>query len=189
MIKMLRTGAVSAVVAAMALSSAANAAETATATAQADVVQAFTVTNRTALDFGAIVVNGTSGTVTVAPTGARTCGATLVCHGSTTAALFEVAGGSRGKRLLVQLPNTSGGPIKMLHSSHTGAANPSLEIELNGFSSDASVDAATGQSYITVPAAVGAPPVALNVGGVASFGGDEAEGVYTATFSVLVDYE
>jgi hypothetical protein len=202
MIKMLRTGAAGAALAVMALASAANAAETATATAEADVVQAFTVTKDADLDFGAIVVAAAGGNVSVSAAGALTCGAGFVCHGSTSAAAFSVDGGTIGKRLFIDLPDTSGGPLVMEHSNRAalvagGATVASVEIALAGFTTSAALDAVSGKHYVDIAdagvlgggAATGVGAAAFNVGGTATFDGSEVEGTYSTTFDVTVDYE
>lgn len=203
MINMLRTGAAGAVIAAMALASAANAAETATATAQADVVQAFTVTKDADLDFGAIVVDPAGGDVTVSAAGALTCGGgAFVCHGTSSAAAFSVDGGTIGKRLFIDLPDTTAGALIMQHADHTaliggGAVAASVEIELDGFTTDAAFDALSGKYYVDIAdagvlgggAATGVGGAAFAVGGTATFDGSEVEGTYSVDFDVTVDYE
>lgn len=202
MIKMLRTGAASAVFAVVALASAANAAETATATAEADVVQAFTVTKDADLDFGAIVVDPAGGDVSVSAAGALTCGASFVCHGSSSAAAFSVDGGTIGKRLFIDLPDTTAGALVMQHSDHAvlvggGALAASVEIELDSFTTDAALDALSGKHYVDIAdggvlgggAATGVGAAAFAVGGTATFDGSEVEGTYSVNFDVTVDYE
>lgn len=203
MIKMLRTGAAGAAVAAMALASAANAAETATATAQADVVQAFTVTKDADLDFGAIVVDPAGGDVTVSAAGVLTCGGgAFVCHGTSSAAAFSVDGGTIGKRLYIDLPDTSGGALVMQHADHAallggGAVPATIEIELDTFTTDAAFDALSGKYYVDIAdagvlgggAATGVGAAAFAVGGTATFDGSEVEGTYEVDFDVTVDYE
>lgn len=202
MIKMLRTGAAGAVLAAMALASAANAAETATATAEADVVQAFTVTKDADLDFGAIVVDPAGGDVSVSAAGTLTCGAAFVCHGSSSAAAFSVDGGTIGKRLFIDLPDTTAGALVMQHADHAalvggGAVAASVEIELDSFTTDAAFDALSGKHYVDIAdagvlgggAASGVGAAAFAVGGTATFDGSEVEGTYSVNFDVTVDYE
>ncbi|MFN4113532.1 MAG: DUF4402 domain-containing protein [Sphingomonadaceae bacterium] len=202
MFKMLRTGAAGAALAAMALASAANAAETATATATADVVQAFTVTKDADLDFGAIVVAPAGGSVSMSAAGVLGCGAGFVCHGTSTAAAFSVDGGTIGKRLFIDLPDTSGGALVMLHSDAAalvagGATAASVEIALDSFTSDAAFDALSGKYYVDIAdagvagggAATGVGGAAFGVGATATFDGSEVEGTYSVNFDVTVDYE
>lgn len=203
MIKTLRMGAASAALAAMALASAANAAETATATATADVVQAFTVTKDADLDFGAIVVDPAGGAVTVSAAGALTCGGgAFVCHGTSSAAAFSVDGGTIGKRLVIDLPDTTGGALVMQHADHAallggGALPATIEIELDTFTTDAAFDALSGKHYVDIAdagvlgggAATGVGAAAFAVGGTATFDGSEVEGTYSVNFDVTVDYE
>lgn len=202
MINTLRMGAAGVALAAMALASAASAAETATATAQADVVQAFTVTKDADLDFGAIVVAAAGGDVTVSPAGALTCGSGFVCHGSTSAAAFSVDGGTIGKRLFIDLPDTSAGALVMQHSNSAalvagGATAASVEIELAGFTTSAAFDALAGKHYVDIAdaglagggSASGVGAADFSVGGTATFDGSEVEGTYSVNFDVTVDYE
>ncbi|WP_324261860.1 DUF4402 domain-containing protein [Altererythrobacter sp. H2] len=202
MIKTLRMGAAGAAIAAMALASAANAAETATATATADVVQAFTVTKDADLDFGAIVVDPAGGDVTVSAAGVLSCGAGFVCHGTNSAAAFSIDGGTIGKRLFIDLPDTSGGALVMLHSDSAalvsgGAVAASVEIELDSFTTDAAFDALSGKHYVDIAdaglagggTATGVGEAAFAVGGTATFDGSEVEGTYSVNFDVTVDYE
>lgn len=203
MMNMLRTGAAGAVIAAMALASAANAAETATATATAEVLQAFTLNKNADLDFGAIVVDPTGGNVVVSPAGTLTCGGgDFVCYGNSTAAAFSVDGGTIGKRLYIDLPDTTGGALIMQHADHTaliagGAVAASVEIELDTFTTDAALDAVSGKHYVDIAdagvlsggAATGIGGAGFAVGGTATFDGSEVEGVYSVDFDVTVDYE
>lgn len=203
MINKLRMGAAGAALAVMALASAANAAETATATAQADVVQAFTVTKDADLDFGAIVVDPAGGDVTVSAAGVLTCGGgAFVCHGTSSAAAFSVDGGTIGKRLYIDLPDTTGGALVMQHSDHAallggGAVAATIEIELDTFTTDAAFDALSGKHYVDIAdagvlgggAATGVGAASFGVGGTVTFDGSEVEGTYEVNFDVTVDYE
>lgn len=203
MINKLRMSAAGAALAVMAAASAANAAETETATAEADVVLAFTLTKNTDLDFGAIAVNATGGDVDMAADGTLTCGA-HTCYGSTSAATFAIAGGTLGKNLYFELPDTSTGALIMNHANKaallagpTPPAAAALEIELDGFVTDATYDAASDKYYVTIASGVdsgtglptGVGEAAFAIGASATFDGSEIEGYYSTTFDVTVDYE
>src|SRR5687767_6452253 len=81
----LRITAAGVAIASFGFASAASAA-TETATAEAEILAALDVTldaTRNTLDFGSIAESGAGGTVTLTPAGALTCGAGLVCSGTT----------------------------------------------------------------------------------------------------------
>lgn len=204
MINKLRMSAAGAALAVMAMASAANAAETETATAEADVVLAFTLTKDADLDFGAIAVDAAGGDVDVAADGTVTCGGAHTCYGTTSAAAFSVSGGTIGKTLYFDLPDTSGGPLTMVHANKAALqlANPLLpdaavEIDLDSFVTDAALDAVSGQYTITIQdaglagggAATGVGAAEFAIGATATFDGTEVEGYYSTTFDVTVDYE
>ena len=203
MINKLRMSAAGAALAVMAMASAANAAETETATAEADVVLAFTLTNDTDLDFGAIVNAAGGGDVTVATDDSVSCGGSLVCHGTTTAAAFSIAGGTIGKNLYIDLPVTDNDPltlgvtaITMVHDDKAALqlADPTLldaavEIELHSFTTSSDGSDANGDYVTIVDDGSGAGEASFSVGGTASLDGSEVEGRYSATFDVTVDYE
>ncbi len=196
MIKTLRMGAAGAAIAVLAMASAANAAETETATAEADIVQAFTLTNDTDLDFGAIVNAAGGGTVVVATDGSVSCGGSLVCHGSSSAAAFSIDGGTIGKNLYITLPDTSSGSLVMEHSDKAALqlADPTLldaavEIELDGFTTTSDGSDANGDFVTVADDGSGVGEAGFSVGGTATLDGSEVEGTYSTTFSVTVDYE
>lgn len=203
MINKLRMSAAAAALAAMAMASSAQAAETAAATAEADIVAAFTLTNDTDLDFGAIVNAVGGGDVAVATDGSVTCGGTLVCHGTTSAAAFSIANGTIGKRLYIDLPTTDNDPltlsvsaITMVHDDKAALqlADPLLldsavEIELHGFVTTSDGTDTNGDYVTIVDDGTGAGTASFAVGGTATLDGSEVEGRYSATFNVTVDYE
>ncbi len=157
-----------AILAAFALSAgAAQAAPvTASATAKAKILKAITVNKTADLDFGTIVVGSTGGTVQVdtAATPARTCAAALTCSASFSPASFGVTG--------------------------TGSAVVTV-------STDASVTLTNGTNTMTASLAKSAGTVTLaangtgsfGVGGTLTVGANQADGAYSGTFNVSVDYQ
>ena len=193
MIKTLRMSAAGAAIAFAALATAATAAETETATAEAEIVLAFTLTKDTDLDFGAIVNGAGGGTAVIATDGSVTCGGALVCHGATTAASFSVEGGTVGKRVYVDLPDTSGGPLLMVHSNAAaliagGTSVAATQIQLGSFTSTTASDA-IGRYVTIADDGTGVGEAGFAVGGTATLDGSEVEGTYSTTFDVTVDYD
>jgi Mat/Ecp fimbriae major subunit len=138
-------------------------AATASATAKAKILRQVTVTNTTDLQFGTIVSSPTASTVTVSTAGARTCGTSLVCSGTSTAAAFGVTGTS-GQVVTVSVPSTV-----------------TLTSGTNSMSSTLNASAAT----LTLAANAGS----FSVGGVLSVGANQADGDYSGTFTATVDYQ
>jgi len=137
-------------------------AATATATARAQILQPLTVTQAADLDYATIVTGAAASTVVVTPAGARTCGVGLVCSGTATAARFNVVG-TIGQIATVSVPATV---------SLTSGAN-SMSSTL--VSSTALMTLAATNSF--------------NVGGTLSVGANQADGAYSGTFTVTVNYQ
>jgi len=163
MIRLKTALASTAVVAAMLGAHAAQAA-TATATARARIVPAVAVTNiaGSELGFATIVTGPTAAKVTVAPNGTRTaCGTGLTCVGTTSAARFAVTG-------------------------ETG-----LTVGISTTATTALTSGGNSMSTTLVPSVATMTLAATNqfsVGGELSVGANQADGVYTGTFTVTVDY-
>lgn len=178
MTKKFRTGAVGvALVAALGMTSAANAADTATATAEAEILSALTLSVATGstLDFGQIAVNG-AGTVALDPTDdSVNCSANLVCLGATTAVDFEVSGAS-AQDVVITLPTTT----VNLTLGGGATANPNEIMTLGAFADSVggsvSTDATTGEAVFAV-------------GGTLNVGADQTAGAYQGTFDVSVEYQ
>ncbi|MGB3712743.1 MAG: DUF4402 domain-containing protein [Erythrobacter sp.] len=167
--------------AALGMSSVAHA-DTATADASAEVLDALTLDNDTALDFGTMVVEG-AGAVTLSPDGSAagdlTCSdPDIVCSGTTSVAGFTVEG-TQSKAVTINLPSNT---IELRHPSWTAATDAQHSIELDNFTASDN--------------GVGGPEVTLDVNGVATFevggtinlGGTEEAGVFSGTFDVSVEY-
>ena len=145
-------------------STGANAA-TQTATAEARIITAVTLTQNTGLNLGTIAPSAAAGTVTL-PTGSntRTCSASVTCVGTATRGQFTVAGAATGFTVGITVPTST---------SLTGAGAPmglTLVPSITGFTS-------TGA------------PVVFFVGGTLSVGANQVAGTYTGTYNVSADYQ
>lgn len=178
MTKTIRFGAAGvAMFAALGLSTAAHA-DTATADATAEVLDALVLTNDTALDFGAMVVSG-AGSVTLGADGTLDCSATdIVCSGTTSVAGFSVEG-TANKAVTINLPASS---VELRHPSYTAATAAEHSIILDSFTS--SENGGTGPE-VTLD---GAGDATFDVGGTITLDGSEAAGVFDGTFDVSVEY-
>lgn len=185
--KFLRIGAASAVVAAsLGMSSVAQAQDTATADAFAEILTALELELDTGskLDFGSMVVTG-AGTVSLdADTGALDCTATtIVCNGTTETATFNITAGSALKDVTIVFGTPT---AKLLRSGGTvGVAAD--ELELTNFNSDAAfITDPMGDYYEVTLGATGL--ATFEVGGDLTFDGTELAGVYQGSFAVSVEY-
>ncbi len=164
-----------ALVAALGMTSAANAADTATATAEAEILSALTltVTTGSTLDFGQIAVNG-AGTVALDPTDdSVSCSANLVCVGTTAAVDFEVTGAA-SQDVAITLPTSA-----ELYFGGTVTTDNTRKLELASFADDASGSVTTDASG----------DAGFAVGGTLTFDGTEIAGSYSGTFDVDVEYQ
>lgn len=139
---------------------------TASATARARILKQITVTNTSDLDFGTIVAGASASTVAVSTGAVRTCGAGLTCTGTVTAANFDISGTNNAVVTItgdnsVTLANGTGGTMS---ASLTRSAS-SLTL----------TNSAIGGSF--------------QVGGTLSLAANQADGAYTGTFNVTVDYQ
>ena len=178
MTKTIRLGAAGiAMFAALGMSSAAHA-DTATADATAEVLDALVLNNTAALDFGTMVVSG-AGTVTLFSDGSLDCAAAdIICSGTTSVANFTVAG-TANKAVTINLPTAD---VELRHPSYTAATAAEHSIILNAFTS--SENGGSGPE-VTLDAAGDA---SFDVGGTISLDGSEEAGVFDATFDVSVEY-
>ncbi|WP_293880854.1 DUF4402 domain-containing protein [Sphingomonas sp.] len=140
----------------------AQAANTATATATASILKQVSVTKTADLNFGTIVTGTTAATVVISPAGGRTCGTGLVCTNAVTAAAFGIVGTTAQTVTLA-----AAGPVTLTAGANTMSATlqtSSATRVLNGTDS-------------------------FTVGGTLSVAANQADGVYTGSFSVTVDYQ
>lgn len=173
--KTIRLGAAGiAMFAAMGMSSVAHA-DTATADATAEVLDALVLTADTDLDFGAMVVSG-PGSVTIQSDGTLDCSATdIVCSGTTSISSFTVDG-TADKAVTINLPT---GTVNLVHTGNVGSTLPQHVITLGSFTTDA-----TG-SEVTLDAT---GTNGFDVGGTITLDGTEISGTYEGSFDVSVEY-
>lgn len=176
--KTIRFGAAGvAMFAALGMSSVAHA-DTATADATAEVLDALVLNNDTALDFGTMVVSG-GGVVTLAADGTLSCvDPDIICSGTTGVAGFSVEG-TADKAVTINLPAAG---VELRHPSYTAATAAEHAIELDTFTS--SENGGSGPE-VTLD---GSGDATFDVGGTITLDGTEEAGVFEGTFDVSVDY-
>ena len=175
MTKTIRIGAAgSAMFAALGLSSAASAQETAEAEARAEILNPLTIVADGALDFGRSITDGTGGTASMTSGGVLTC-TTVLCLDAGTVHSFEVTGTS-GKNVTVTV-NT---PTLTIDN---GGPTPAVdEMEVSGVAASSGTVALAG-----APGALGTGTFTL--GGLLTVRPNQNPGVYTGDLRVTVDYE
>ncbi|VAV92640.1 hypothetical protein MNBD_ALPHA04-810 [hydrothermal vent metagenome] len=163
MSKFIKAALASSVLAASVMGANAAHAATASADARANILAQVSVTSDGSdLDFATIVTGAAASTVVVASDGTLTCGTGLVCSGTATAAGFTVSG-------------TTGQTVDV--------------------SSDASVTLSSGANTMSATLAPSVTSIVLDgtdafsVGGTLSVAANQADGAYTGTFNVTVDYQ
>ena len=163
-IQMLKAIVATTALAALGLGATASNAATATATARAKILRQLTVTNTSDLQFGTIVTGAAASTVAVSTAGVVTCGAGLVCSGTTTAAGFTI-GGTTGQVATISVPATV---------TLTNAALNIMTATLNASAATTTLVANAG---------------AFSVGGTLAVGASQPDGDYTGTFVATVNYQ
>jgi len=171
MTKTIRFGAATiAMAAAMGMSTVAHAQDTATATAEAEILEALDIQlTGGLLDFGSLVITG-AGTVTLASDGSnRDCSnANVVCVDAFDVPDFQVDG-TANRGVTVTLPasatltNTTDATETMSVDNFSGSEGTSITLDGTGTET-------------------------FSVGGTINFDGSEAAGIYTGSFDVSVDY-
>lgn len=138
------------------------------ASATARVLRPLTLTHVQDLSFGDIMLSGagawTGAVVDLAMNGTLTCGTNLTCSGTRTVAVYNVAG-TQGQVVTISAPAVT----------LTNAGGATLNMNVN---SPGTVTLANS----------GAPGSNFNLGGSISLDSTTADGVYTGTFAVTVDY-
>lgn len=177
--KTLRFGAAGvALFTALGMSSAAHA-DTATASATAEVLEPLVLTANGTLNFGTMVVSG-GGIVSLGADGTLTCNdPDIVCAGTPSVAGFAVAG-TANKAVTINLPTSS---VELRHPSYTALTAQEHAIILDSFNA-ADVNGAA----ITAVTTDGSGDATFDVGGTITLDGNEVEGVYNGTFDVSVEY-
>ena len=152
--------------AALAFTTPALAANTATANATVNIVSPLSLTKDADLNFGTIVGPFAGEVVHVDTAGARTCGG-LTCSGTTvSAANFTVSGGTAAQNLKLTVDPSV---------SLTGPGN-ALTVDLTtDLPSGLVTDASGGATF--------------GIGGSLAIPAAQADGVYSGTFNVQVDYQ
>jgi hypothetical protein len=140
---------------------------TASATASARVLQQITVTNTSDLDFGTVVAGTAASTVAISAAGTRTCGSGLTCTGTVSSANFNI-NGTRNTVVTI-----------------TGDNTVSLA---NGSGGTMSASLTRSASTLTL-ASAGPVGGSFQVGGTLNLGANQADGAYSGTFNVTVDYQ
>ena len=137
------------------------------ATATARIVKPLTLTWFQDMDFGTItLVDQGPTTVTVAQDGTRTCpGTAVTCSGASAAARYKITGTNN------QVVTVNSGNVSMVGPA---GSTPIL------VTVDAPPSVNLGNS--------GASGADLFIGGSVSVAGTQAEGTYTGTFAVTVNY-
>ncbi len=139
---------------------------TASATAKARILKQITVANTTDLDFGTIVAGAAASTVAVSTGSVRTCGAGLTCTGTVTSANFNVSG-------------TNNAVVTVTGDNSVTLAN----------GTGGTMSAALTRSAATLTLTNSAIGGSFQVGGTLSLAANQADGAYTGTFNVTVDYQ
>ena len=139
---------------------------TASATARARILKQITVTNTSDLDFGTIVAGTAASTVAVSAAGVRTCGAGLTCTGTVSSANFNITG-------------TTGAIVTVTGDNSVTLAN----------GTGGTMTAALTRSASTLTLVAGAVNGTVQVSGTLSLAASQADGAYTGTFNVTVDYQ
>ena len=153
--------------AALALSTPAFAANTASANATVNIVSPLTLTNNTGLNFGTVVGPFSGEVIHVATSGVRDpCPATVTCSGSPGAATFSVTG-TPDQALVLSIPNSV---------TLTGPVSGSLSVDLSG-------------DKPANPTLDGSGNASFGVGGKLTIPTGTADGLYSSTFDVTANYQ
>jgi hypothetical protein len=144
-------------------------AATDSAEATARIVQALTIVQGSTLNFATIVPTTAAATVSVSTAGARVCGGSLTCSGTTTAASFT-ATGTGGLAITISTDATTS-----LDDGAAGGAPMAVTGIVPSVTSATLSAGATGTATFTV-------------GGTLTVGANQVAGVYDGNFNVNVNY-
>ena len=145
-------------------------AATVNATAKAKVVKPLTIESRQNLDLGTIMLapgTWSGAVVRLSQAGALTCPANVTCAGTTTTAIYNVAG-SQGETVSISVPN-----VTMVNQTD---ASKSLTLVPDN---PATIRLANS----------GNPGSNFNIGGSITVNSITADGDYVGTFNVTADYQ
>jgi hypothetical protein len=134
--------------------------------ATARIIRPLTLTSTGALNFGTIVLNGltASRTVTLNADTSITCAAELVCDANGTVPTYNVRGTNNQLVTIIKTPTT-----------------------LNGSNGGTLTLTPVGQANILLTSS-GSPGDNFAIGGAITIATNQADGVYTGTVDVTVDY-
>ena len=168
MSKFIKAALASSVLVASVVSANAAHAATASADAKANILEQVSVSSDGSdLDFATIVSAPTASTVTVSPAGARTaCAGGAVCSGTVSAAGFTF-GGTTGQTVTIDADAS----VTLTNS--------------NGDTMSASLVESASTQVISATAASNV----FSVGGTLSIAANQADGAYSGSFDVDVDYQ
>jgi hypothetical protein len=155
--------------AALALSTPAFAANTASANATVNIVSPLSLTNDTELNFGTVVGPFAGEAIHVAASGTRDpCPATVTCSGdaSVSAASFTLTG-TPNQAVVLTIPNTV---------TLNGSVSGTLSVSLAG-------------DKPTNPTLDSSGNATFAIGGVLTIPSGTVDGVYSNTFNVTADYQ
>ena len=158
-----------AVIFAAALHATPASAQTFTAKASAKVVKPLVLTGIQNLDFGTVLIGTGSwsgATLSLSRAGVLTCPAQLMCSGLTRVARYNVAG-SNNRSVRISAPD-----VTLINQS-----DPTRTLNM--------IVDSPGSVYLTNS---GAPGHNFPLGGSIQISSTTADGIYTGTFNVTVDY-
>ncbi|MCZ4279995.1 DUF4402 domain-containing protein [Kiloniella laminariae] len=135
-----------------------------TGNASAQIQQAISITENTAMDFGNTAVDASGGTVTISTAGAVSGPAGYTFSGSPAAGAFTASGDA-----------STAVTISFTNGSLTG---PGAAMTLNNFTHDAG----------GTPTTDGSGDLAFNVGADLVVNATQASGAYAGTYTVTVNY-
>lgn len=162
-IQTIKAALVSTAVAALAFTATTAEAATATGTARAKILRPITVTAVDDLQFGTIITGASASTVDITPAGGFTCGAGLVCSGTNSAGSFNITG-TTGQTVSIAVP-------------------ASVTLNSGANSMTASLTSSATSAVLVANAA------SFTVGGSLAVGANQADGDYTGTYTVTVNYQ
>lgn len=135
-----------------------------TGNASAQIQQAISITEDTAMDFGTVAVDGSGGTVTISAAGAVSGPAGYTFSGAPAAGTFTASGDA-----------STAVTISFTDGSLTGSGDA---MTLDNFTHDAG----------GTPATDGSGDLTFNVGGDLVVNAAQASGAYSGTYTVTVNY-
>lgn len=141
-------------------------AETATATANAEILAAVELSPIADLDMGLVAVGAQAGTVTLEASGTRTCSAELTCVGTATPGSFQVTNATDGFVIDITVDATT---------TLSGTGGDDMTLTLNPDATSITFDSAALQT--------------ISVGGILAVNASQGAGVYTGTYNVSADYQ